>query len=111
MEDFCWATEEQRRVLQELLYQDLPLHIAELKGTELETATGNYGLILRFCMEFNLPADYFLIQDYSDWATSDGQPLSDEERRYLSLYLCATPSAQLTAICKLSVAPIDSHKA
>lgn len=111
LEDFTWATDEQRRVLQELLYQDLPLQITELKGAELETATGNYGLILRFCMELNLPADYFLIQDYSDRATLNGQPLSDEERRYLSLYLCATPSAQLTAICKLSAAPIDSHKA
>lgn len=111
LEDFSWATKEQRRMLQELLYQDLPLQMTELKETELDTDTGNYSLILRFCMELNLPADYFLIQDYSNLATLDGQPLSDEEKRNLSLYLCATPSAQLTTIRKLSVASIDSHKA
>lgn len=58
--------------------------------------TGTAGLVLaiRLCVVHDIPIDYFLMRDYSRYATLHGFPLTGLARKFLSAYLCASPDAQ-----------------
>lgn len=57
-----------------------------------------FDMILRDCRKYRVSADYLLLQDYSDRALLDGCELTVEEQEWLSIYLCASPNAQITAV-------------
>lgn len=57
--------------------------------------------VLVSCLASHIPADYFLMPDYSDCATINGVPLSGIQKSLLSSYLKAGTSAQEEAILYL----------
>lgn len=58
------------------------------------------------CANHEIGADRFLLQDYSDFAVGlDREPLTEEQREWLSAFLCANPSVRdmVLASCVSSV--------
>ena len=78
---------------------------------ELVDCTPGFDLLFRYCLKFSVSADYLILQDYSDFATMNGEPLTPEQKEWLSIYLCATPDAQEHAIRILSRYLIDQADA
>ncbi|HIT33995.1 MAG TPA: hypothetical protein IAC31_05140 [Candidatus Faecousia intestinigallinarum] len=67
--------------------RDLTLHVSQQAGYFLMTA----------CIMLRMPADFFVMQDFSAYATIDGRVLTARERLWLQRYLCATQEAQENA--------------
>lgn len=63
------------------------------------------------CIQYGVTVDRLILQDYSRYAVlADGTALSEEEKRYLSLYLRATTLAQDIAIQDVVIAAASSKK-
>lgn len=68
-------------------------------------------MVYYICIQYGVSADRLLLQDYSRYAVmSDGTPLSEEEKRYLSLFLRATKLVQDIAIQDTVIAAITGPK-
>ncbi len=58
--------------------------------------------IMRLCISCNLAADFFVLQDYSKFAALDGKPLGEQQKLWLSHYLCASPEAKDYALSQIA---------
>lgn len=76
----------------------------------IDTTVGVNTMMLKYCSDLDLAADYFLLQDYSDKALLDGKPLDERQQRWLSLYLCASPRVQKKVIFRMSLALLDNNE-
>ncbi|MBQ9761945.1 MAG: hypothetical protein IJV82_02585 [Oscillospiraceae bacterium] len=83
-----------------MLDPDIPLKLAELSKVQ-RRGTADFAILFRYCIELQVSADMLVLADYSPIATLDGQALTEEQRRWLRMYLSATPYAQETALCCL----------
>lgn len=79
---------------------NVPLMVKDLTPGQL-CGTPDYNILYRYCIELQVSADMLILADYSHIATLDGEPLTEEQRKWLRMYLTATPYAQRAAFCFL----------
>lgn len=59
-------------------------------------------MVYMLCINYDVSADYFLLQDYSSFVHAvDGNSMTPYRRELLSLFLCASPLAQEKAMQEL----------
>lgn len=83
-----------------MLNQDIPFRAAVLSKVRLR-GTSDFAILFRYCIELQVSADMLILVGYSSIATLDGEQLTEEQRRWLRMYLTATPYAQDAALCCL----------
>jgi hypothetical protein len=91
----------QQKVLDHIYGNDIS-HKAKTLPEDVAAHTFGYNMVLRDCRKYKVSADYLILQDYSDFAVIEGEPLIPIHREWLSAYLCASPQAQATAIAILA---------
>lgn len=64
----------------------------------LTTNSSLWWIPLIICPGFDISLDFFVMQDYSRWATLDGAPLMEEQKEILSAFLMASEKAQRHAL-------------
>ena len=97
----------QARIIEEMLEGELSPRQEEYTVKEFINCRPGFDLLLHYSSKLKVSADYLILQDYSDFATMNGNPLTSEQKEWLSLYLCASPDAQMQAITILSKYLID----
>lgn len=75
---------------------------SEQQSDEAREHLCGYDMVLRDSIRHQVSADYLILQDYSDYALLNGAELNADQKEWLSLYLCASPKAQINAIALLS---------
>lgn len=91
----------QQNILSQIYAPRLPFR-SEQQSEDVREHLCGYDMVLRDCVRHQISADYLILQDYSDFALLNGKTLSAEQKEWLSLYLCASPKAQITAVSLLA---------
>lgn len=91
----------QKKIMNAIYAPDFPYQIEKQEPYIANHSLG-YEMVMRDCRKYGVSADYLILQDYSEFAVIEGQALTKEQKEWLSLYLCATPAAQLVAISTLT---------
>lgn len=101
IQSMIFGSPSQKQVIDQIYASDFPYQ-TQKQDTSVASHSFGLSMIFRDCRKYRVSADYLVLQDYSDFAVLDGQPLTAEQKEWLSLFLCATSYAQLTAIAALT---------
>lgn len=91
----------QQSILSQIYAPRFPFR-SEQQSEDVREHLCGYDMVLRDSVRHQVSADYLILQDYSDFAQLNGNALTAEQKEWLSLYLCASPKAQITAVSLLS---------
>lgn len=91
----------QQKILDQIYAPNLP-HRLEQQTEDVAAHSPGFNMVIRDCRKYHVSADYLVLQDYSDYAVMNGRTLTDVQKEWLSLYLCASPTAQTAAISMLT---------
>ena len=72
----------------------VPFDLKECDNLPFLRTAGHHLVLIRACVNTQLAADYFACQDYSNTATIEGNPLTDQQKQWLSVYLMASEKAR-----------------
>lgn len=84
-----------KQLLEQFLYEPQPAYFTGDIWDTMWLSQCSYTVLLYAAGKERISADYFLCQDYSKYATINGAPLTPEQRRFLSAWLCAKKEAQV----------------
>lgn len=99
----------QQAILEQLYAPGLS-HRMEFQPDGVVTHAPGFDMVLVECRRYQVSADYLVLQDYSDFATINGEALSAEQKEWLTLYLCASPAGQVDAISMLTKQLLSNSK-
>jgi hypothetical protein len=91
----------QKIILDEIYAPDFPYQKEKQNHNTANHSLG-FNMVLRDCGKYSVSADYLILQDYSEFAVIEGKALTEQQTEWLSLFLCATPAAQLVSIAILT---------
>lgn len=84
-----------KQFLEQFLYEPQPAYYTGDYWTTMWFSLRCYVVLFLATGKEQISADYFLCQDYSKYATIHGEPLTPEQQRFLSAWLCAKKEARI----------------